>query len=66
MASAINEIITQASENVTERNNGTSTSTPEGIAIAYGSLVIMAILPIFFGSFRAVKHHKEQQVSYIF
>ncbi|KAF7417370.1 hypothetical protein HZH68_000023 [Vespula germanica] len=64
MASVINEIVTQASENVTERNNGTSTSTPEGIAIAYGSLVIMAILPIFFGSFRAVKHHKEQQQHY--
>ncbi|XP_046813352.1 minor histocompatibility antigen H13 [Vespa crabro] len=64
MASSINEIVTQASENVTERNNGTSTSTPEGIAIAYGSLVIMAILPIFFGSFRAVKHHKEQQQHY--
>ncbi|XP_015172480.1 PREDICTED: minor histocompatibility antigen H13 [Polistes dominula] len=64
MASVINPIITQACENVTEKNNGTSPSTPEGIAIAYGSLVIMAILPIFFGSFRAVKHHKEQQQHY--
>ena len=27
-------------------------STPEGVAIAYGSLVLMALLPIFLGSFR--------------
>ena len=27
--------------------------TPEGIAIAYGSLVFMALLPIFLGSFRS-------------
>ena len=36
--------------------NTTSTertpSTPEGIAIAYGGLVFMALLPIFLGSFR--------------
>jgi hypothetical protein len=37
-------------------------ASPEGIAIAYGSLVVMALLPIFFGSFRSVKHHREQRV----
>ena len=37
-------------------------ATPEGMAIAYGSLVIMALLPIFFGAFRSVKYHKEQRV----
>ncbi|XP_071835502.1 minor histocompatibility antigen H13-like [Apostichopus japonicus] len=42
--------------------NGTKIqSTPEGMAIAYGSLVLMAILPIFFGAFRSVKFHKEQK-----
>ena len=30
-------------------------STPEGMAIAYGSLVFMALLPIFLGSFRFVE-----------
>ncbi|OXA65165.1 minor histocompatibility antigen H13 [Folsomia candida] len=47
--------------------NGTSTkvpATPEGMMIAYGSLVLMALLPIFFGAFRSVKHHKEQKASY--
>jgi minor histocompatibility antigen H13 len=29
-------------------------STPEGMAIAYSSLVIMALIPIFFGAFRSV------------
>ncbi|XP_011867760.1 PREDICTED: minor histocompatibility antigen H13 [Vollenhovia emeryi] len=67
MASTVNEITAQANENVTEFQNATTTrvpSTPEGMAIAYGSLIIMAILPIFFGSYRAVKHHKEQQKLY--
>ncbi|XP_011497065.1 PREDICTED: minor histocompatibility antigen H13 [Ceratosolen solmsi marchali] len=57
------ESITSTFENTTESSNamGKIPSTPEGMAIAYGSLVIMAILPIFFGSYRSVKHHKEQQ-----
>lgn len=43
--------------------NGTKIpSTPEGMAVAYGSLVVMALLPVFFGSFRSVRHHKEQKV----
>ncbi|MBN3272698.1 HM13 protein, partial [Polyodon spathula] len=29
-------------------------STPEGTALAYGSLVLMALLPIFFGALRSV------------
>ncbi|EDW04363.1 GH22226 [Drosophila grimshawi] len=37
-------------------------STPEGIAVAYGSLVIMAMLPIIFGSIRSVKLHKIKKV----
>jgi len=66
MASSLNEITAQVNENLTKYQNATTArvpSTPEGMAIAYGSLIIMAILPIFFGSYRAVKHHKEQQVS---
>ncbi|XP_003707783.1 signal peptide peptidase [Megachile rotundata] len=67
MASEVNELTTQTIENITENNvpiTGRVPSTPEGMAIAYGSLIIMAILPIFFGSYRAVKHHKEQQQQY--
>lgn len=52
----------------TEPKNETLTgekkvSTPEGIAVAYGSLVIMAMLPIIFGSIRSVKLHKLKKVS---
>jgi len=46
--------------------NGTGTKIPatqEGMFIAYGSLVIMALLPIVLGAFRSVTHHKEQKVS---
>lgn len=34
-----------------------------GMAVAYGSLVIMALLPIFFGSYRSVKHQSKQKES---
>ncbi|CAL8100884.1 unnamed protein product [Orchesella dallaii] len=50
--------------NVTNGTTGKVPATPEGMAIAYGSLVIMALLPIFFGAFRSVKHHKEQKANY--
>lgn len=44
--------------------NGTTgkiPATPEGLALAYSSLVIMALLPIFFGAFRSLKSQKEVQ-----
>lgn len=52
---------------VANATNGTSTnekpkSTPEGMAVAYTSLIVMAVIPIFFGSFRSVKSHKAQRV----
>lgn len=64
MSAEINETM----ENVTEEAavNGTKTAaTPEGMAVAYGSLVVMALLPIFFGAFRSVRFHKEQKVATI-
>ncbi|GAB1598495.1 minor histocompatibility antigen H13-like isoform X1 [Argonauta hians] len=57
--------------NATSVENATATNatmriaaTPEGMVMAYSSLVIMALLPIFIGSFRSVKHHKEQKISF--
>lgn len=65
------EIVQQVQENFTESANAAATngttkmpSTPEGMALAYGTLVVMAMLPIFFGSIRSVKHHKEQTVGF--
>merc|ERR1712130_575110 len=43
--------------------NGTAKvpATQEGMIIAYGSLVVMALIPIFLGSFRSVDSQKEQK-----
>lgn len=56
------EIITEQAQNVTER----VMVSFEGMAIAYASLIIMALLPIFFGAFRSVRHHREQKVKTFF
>lgn len=58
----------EVQENVNASANATTRvpSTPEGMAIAYGSLVIMALVPILIGAFRSVRHHKEQKVSMLF
>lgn len=56
---SIEESVIETVKNVTDK----PPSSIEGIAIAYLSLVIMASLPIFFGSFRSVKYLKEQKVS---
>ncbi|ESN93526.1 hypothetical protein HELRODRAFT_187510 [Helobdella robusta] len=54
-----------ASLNATEAQNVTAKvpATPEGMALAYFSLVAMALLPIFYGSYRSVKFHTEQKKS---
>ncbi|XP_013101359.1 minor histocompatibility antigen H13 [Stomoxys calcitrans] len=63
------EVVKDAAESL--ENNATSEtitnakvpSTPEGIALAYSSLVIMAVLPIVFGSIRSVKLHKNRRIT---
>ena len=49
-------------ENLTVVDNasnltGRDVATPEGIAITYFSLFLMALGPILLGSIRSVKHH---------
>ncbi|XP_029361281.1 minor histocompatibility antigen H13 isoform X1 [Echeneis naucrates] len=48
--------------NGTEALNATAkfVATPEGTALAYGSLVLMALLPIFFGALRSVTCSKSK------
>lgn len=67
-----NFIINQAKETLTEAEpaedvnpNKKVPASPEGMAIAYVSLLIMAIFPIFFGSFRSVKHHESKKVNLV-
>lgn len=63
MADTIEKVVKEAVENATETITGAKVpASPEGTAVAYGSLVIMAMLPIFFGALRSVKHQKEQKV----
>uniref|UniRef100_UPI00398F3ABC minor histocompatibility antigen H13 isoform X2 n=1 Tax=Pristiophorus japonicus TaxID=55135 RepID=UPI00398F3ABC len=51
-----------ATLNATEAANATAkfVATPEGTAVAYGSLVLMALLPIFFGALRSVNCAKSK------
>lgn len=52
-------------ENLTNGTNSTEKfkATPEGLILAYSSLVIMALIPIVVGSFRSVKHQMTQKDS---
>ncbi|XP_072943081.1 minor histocompatibility antigen H13 [Epargyreus clarus] len=64
MAESVTEIPIHIEESVREVVQNVTEKPPtsiEGIAIAYLSLVVMAVLPIFFGSFRSVKYLKEQK-----
>lgn len=58
----INATLAEAIDQVTNSTTKPK-STPEGMAIAYGSLVVMALIPIFYGSFRSVGFQKEQKES---
>ncbi|KAL4236410.1 Minor histocompatibility antigen H13 [Mactra antiquata] len=55
----VNETVNGTAENVTAK----IPATPEGMFVAYSSLVIMALIPIFLGSLRSVRYHKEQKES---
>lgn len=64
--SVVNETVANllATVNETAKNaTGRAAATPEGMLMAYSSLVLMALLPIFFGSFRSVKYLIEQKKS---
>lgn len=60
----VNATLNATAENATETLSGAKKpATPEGAAVAYGSLIVMAMLPIFFGALRSVKHQKDQKVN---
>lgn len=67
-AAKIADTIANIVLNESNLTNGTNETekfkaTPQGLFIAYSSLLIMALIPIIIGSFRSVKHQKKQQVS---
>ena len=61
------ETVETVTEAVSEAANATAKvpATPEGMMVAYGSLVIMALIPIFLGSFRSVDSQKEQKDNHV-
>lgn len=61
-AAAIFEALNASDTNGTEALNATVkfVATTEGTALAYGSLVVMALLPIFFGALRSVTCSKSK------
>jgi minor histocompatibility antigen H13 len=61
----VNVILDNAAQNLTNGTNETEKfkATPEGLFLAYSSLVIMALIPIIIGSFKSVKHQSQQKES---
>ena len=51
--------------NLTDGKNETEKfkASPEGLVVAYSSLLIMALIPIIIGSFKSVKHQFNQKVN---
>ena len=65
MAESVVESVAQAIENVTETiTNEKIPATPEGMIVAYASLVIMAMIPIFLGAMRSLKYQNQMKVSF--
>uniref|UniRef100_UPI0037E70E7F minor histocompatibility antigen H13 isoform X2 n=1 Tax=Semicossyphus pulcher TaxID=241346 RepID=UPI0037E70E7F len=64
-AAAILDALNATDSNGTEALNATAkfVATPEGTALAYGSLMFMALLPIFFGALRSVTCSKSKNAS---
>ena len=54
----VNATLNETAKNAT----GREAATTEGLVVAYSSLILMAVLPIFFGSFRSVLHYRKQKV----
>uniref|UniRef100_A0A8C6T8F1 Histocompatibility (minor) 13 n=1 Tax=Neogobius melanostomus TaxID=47308 RepID=A0A8C6T8F1_9GOBI len=59
----LSDALNASAGNGSEAQNATVrfTATPEGTALAYGSLLFMALLPIFFGALRSVRCSKSKK-----
>lgn len=62
---AVLDALNATGSNGTDALNATAkfVATPEGTALAYGSLVLMALLPIFFGALRSVSCSKSKNAA---
>lgn len=68
MADVVKQTIEKINENVDKIQNATANQPGsfEGMIIAYSSLIIMALFPIFYGAVRSVEYHKQQKVTDFF
>ncbi|XP_065062006.1 minor histocompatibility antigen H13-like isoform X2 [Rhopilema esculentum] len=66
VSQTLNDTVNATLNNATAQNRtamGRAAATPQGLLVAYCSLVLMALIPIFFGSFRSIGHKKRQKES---
>ena len=63
-AQVINSTMNDTASNKTL--SGRAAATPEGLLLAYASLILMALLPIWFGAFKSVIFNKKQKVNIYF
>lgn len=64
----VTENLNNATLNETLKNatlTGRAAATPQGLFVAYTSLVVMALLPIWYGSFKSVLFNKKQKVKQV-
>lgn len=62
MANNISEVFNVTTNETAKNSTGREAATPQGLLVAYSSLIIMAVVPIFFGSVRSVLHYRRQKV----
>lgn len=53
----VEDALPEAVKNIT----GRAAATTEGLALAYVSLFLMAVIPIFWGSYRSITYHKKSK-----
>lgn len=57
------EAIVANETNITEPLSGRDAATSEGLLLAYGSLLVMALIPIYLGARRSVYFHENLKVT---
>ena len=61
MTEVLNDTV-EAIINATTNGTAKRISTPEGMFAAYGSLLVMAVVPIILGSLRSITFQAKQKV----
>ena len=65
MAEEVDSAIVNNDTNDTVGLSGRDVATSEGLLLAYGSLLIMALIPIYWGARRSVHFHDNLKVTVV-